>query len=129
MEREVEDVVAVVAALGPDVALFGHSFGADLALQASARNSNLSRLVLYEPGGGGDGDPTNVRARLETLIAASEREARPGPGLPGGRGPLRCGDQPSLVLLDLVASPRGRAVPGSCRPRRTTGSGPRDTRG
>lgn len=37
MEREVEDVVAVVAALGPDVALFGHSFGADLALQASAQ--------------------------------------------------------------------------------------------
>ena len=72
MEREVEDVVAVVAALGPDVALFGHSFGADLALQASARNSNLSRLVLYEPGGGGDGDPTNVQARLETLIAAGE---------------------------------------------------------
>lgn len=94
---------------GPDVALFGHSFGADLALQASARTSNLSRLVLYEPGGGGDGDLTNVQARLETLIAASEREAAPGPGLPGSRGPLRCGDRPSLVLLDLVASPRGRA--------------------
>ncbi|MGH2577519.1 MAG: alpha/beta fold hydrolase [Actinomycetota bacterium] len=62
MEREVEDVVAVVAALGQDVALFGHSFGADLALQASARTSNLSPLVLYEPGGGGDGDPTNVQA-------------------------------------------------------------------
>jgi len=61
-----------VAALGPDVALFGHSFGADLAPQGSARTSNLSRLVLYEPGGGGDGDPTNVPGRLKTLIAGGE---------------------------------------------------------
>jgi len=69
--EEVEDVGAVVAALGPGVALFAIP-SERLALQASARTSNLSRLVLYEPGGGGDGDPTNVPGRLKTLIAAGE---------------------------------------------------------
>jgi pimeloyl-ACP methyl ester carboxylesterase len=126
---EVEDVVAVVAALGPDGALFGHSFGADLALQASARTSNLSRLVLCEPGGGGDGDPTNVQARLETLIAASEREAalvlvfQEVAGLSDAE--INQAWSSSIWSLRLAAV---HTVPGSCRPRRTTGSGPRETR-
>ena len=43
-------------------------------MPGSAGTPNLSRLILYEPGGGGDGDPTDVRDRLEALIAADDRE-------------------------------------------------------
>ncbi len=67
MEREVEDVVAVVAALGPDVALFGHSFGADLALQASDQAWSSSiwslRLAAVRSPGAADRGGLQVQAR------------------------------------------------------------------
>jgi pimeloyl-ACP methyl ester carboxylesterase len=48
IEREFEDVAAAVAAIGGQVAVFGHSFGATVALGAAALERNPSRLVLYE---------------------------------------------------------------------------------
>jgi len=48
-EREIEDVVAVIDAIGEPVAVFGHSFGGLVSLEAALRTDNLSRLILYEP--------------------------------------------------------------------------------
>jgi pimeloyl-ACP methyl ester carboxylesterase len=52
MDREVEDIAAVLAAArsesSPEPALLGHSFGAACALEAAMRHT-VSRLVLYEP--------------------------------------------------------------------------------
>jgi pimeloyl-ACP methyl ester carboxylesterase len=48
LEREIEDVRAVVAAVDGTPTLFGHSFGGLLALEA-AREVPVERLVLYEP--------------------------------------------------------------------------------
>ena len=48
LEREVDDVRAVVEAVDGDPVLFGHSFGGLCALEA-ARTASIERLVLYEP--------------------------------------------------------------------------------
>lgn len=71
-EREFEDVVAIVDALGPDVDLFGHSYGCVVALEAARRTANLRRLILYEPWIGRY--PEGVVAELERLAAAGDRE-------------------------------------------------------
>jgi pimeloyl-ACP methyl ester carboxylesterase len=49
IEREFEDVVAVLDSLDEPVNLLGHSYGAICALEAAARSKNLRRLILYEP--------------------------------------------------------------------------------
>lgn len=48
IEREYDDIVAVLEAAGPDVSLIGHSFGAICAMGAALRYP-VRRLVLYEP--------------------------------------------------------------------------------
>lgn len=53
IEREFEDVAAVVDAVaarvdGP-VALWGHSYGASIAMGGAALSRNVSHLLLYEP--------------------------------------------------------------------------------
>jgi pimeloyl-ACP methyl ester carboxylesterase len=48
IEREYEDIVAVLVAAGPGAMLAGHSFGAICALGAALRHP-VPRLVLYEP--------------------------------------------------------------------------------
>jgi pimeloyl-ACP methyl ester carboxylesterase len=49
IEREFDDVVAVVDPIGNGVDLLGHSFGAVWALEAGLRTSHLRKLILYEP--------------------------------------------------------------------------------
>ncbi len=77
LEREVEDLVAVVDGIGGAVDVVGHSFGALVSLEAATHLASLRRLVLYEPP-----IPTAVPlvtpeliARLEALVAAGERDA------------------------------------------------------
>jgi pimeloyl-ACP methyl ester carboxylesterase len=49
LEREFEDVAAVVDSINGPVTLLGHSFGALCSLEGALRTSNLRKLVLYEP--------------------------------------------------------------------------------
>ncbi len=49
VQREVEDLDAVIAHAGGEAMLFGMSSGAVLALEAAARGSAVTRLALYEP--------------------------------------------------------------------------------
>lgn len=49
LDREFEDVAAVVDAIDKPVTLLGHSSGALLALEAALRTDNLNKLILYEP--------------------------------------------------------------------------------
>ena len=49
IEREFEDMVAVVDSIHGPVNLLGHSYGAICALETAARSKNLCRLILYEP--------------------------------------------------------------------------------
>src|SRR5215470_6685249 len=49
VEREFEDVAAVVDGIGEPAFLLGHSYGAVCSLEAALRTKNVRRLVLYEP--------------------------------------------------------------------------------
>ncbi|MFP3988737.1 alpha/beta hydrolase [Streptomyces sp. E11-3] len=49
VQREVEDLDAVIERVGGEAMVFGMSSGAVLALEAVARGSAVSHLALYEP--------------------------------------------------------------------------------
>src|SRR5215472_15913323 len=49
VDREIEDLGALIAAAGGSAAVFGYSSGATLALKAAASGLPVTRLVLYEP--------------------------------------------------------------------------------
>jgi len=49
VEREVEDLLAVQAQTGA-TAVFGHSFGGLVALEAARRSTAFSEVIVYEPG-------------------------------------------------------------------------------
>ena len=50
LERELEDIAAVVDSAGESVNLFGHGFGALLGLEAGLLSPNVRKLGLYEGG-------------------------------------------------------------------------------
>jgi len=49
LERECEDIAAVIDAIGGAVHVLGHSFGGLCALEAALLTPHLGRLILYEP--------------------------------------------------------------------------------
>ncbi|MBG0740591.1 alpha/beta hydrolase [Paeniglutamicibacter antarcticus] len=49
VEREIEDLSALVAAVGGSAGVYGHSSGGILALEAAAAGVGISRLAVYEP--------------------------------------------------------------------------------
>jgi pimeloyl-ACP methyl ester carboxylesterase len=77
IEREFEDVAAVVDSLGEPVALLGHSYGGLVALEAALLTEKVRRLVLYDPGIEVEGEvvsPPEVIGRLEALLEAGDRD-------------------------------------------------------
>jgi pimeloyl-ACP methyl ester carboxylesterase len=77
VERETEDLAAVIAAAGGSVALFGGSSGAALALRAAAGNPAISRLALWEPPYHVDSSapklPLDFAVQLDRLVKAGRR--------------------------------------------------------
>jgi pimeloyl-ACP methyl ester carboxylesterase len=49
LEREFEDIAAVVDSIGDKVNVLGHSFGALCVLEAALLTPNICRMVAYEP--------------------------------------------------------------------------------
>lgn len=77
IEREFEDIAAVVSSIDEPVNLLGHSFGAICALEAALLLPDLHRLILYEPPIPVEGVPVyppGVIERLQTFLEAGERE-------------------------------------------------------
>jgi len=74
IEREVEDVLAVIAWAGEPVDVIGHSYGGMCAIEAALHTDAIRRLVLYEPPLGFVNAPPHVVARLEELLGAGERD-------------------------------------------------------
>ena len=77
LEREFEDVAAVVDGIDDPGTLLGHSFGALLSLEAGLRTDNLRRLILYEPPiAVGDYDliSEGMLAEMKALLDDGERE-------------------------------------------------------
>jgi pimeloyl-ACP methyl ester carboxylesterase len=78
IEREFEDIAAVVDSLREPVHLLGHSYGAVCALEAALLTSNVRKLVLYEPGMNVTHEemyPPGFIDRLDALLETGDREA------------------------------------------------------
>jgi pimeloyl-ACP methyl ester carboxylesterase len=63
VEREVEDLSALIVAVGGTAAVYGHSSVAGVALRAAAGGSPITRLVLHEPPYGPDDDQSRRQGR------------------------------------------------------------------
>jgi pimeloyl-ACP methyl ester carboxylesterase len=88
VEREAEDLDALIAAGGGQAAVFGGSSGAGLVLRAAARNPAITRLALWEP-------PYHVDDSAPRTLAYEAFVMGPGNELPVG---LLAGiTQPTLV--------------------------------
>jgi pimeloyl-ACP methyl ester carboxylesterase len=74
LEREFEDVVAVVESAGTEVNLLGHSHGGVCALEAALLTDRIRKLVLYEPPMGFLATPPEVVQELEALLQAGKRD-------------------------------------------------------
>jgi pimeloyl-ACP methyl ester carboxylesterase len=92
VEREVEDIEALIAKSGGSASVFGTSSGAALALAAAARGANVKKLALYEPpfvaGRNARTSPPDSEAQLKRLIAAGRR-----------------GDAVKFFMVDMVGMP------------------------
>jgi pimeloyl-ACP methyl ester carboxylesterase len=77
VEREIDDIAALIAQTGGASAVFGHSSGATLALKAAASGLPITRLVLYEPPFNTDDNdpvlPAGFAADLAGLVSAGRR--------------------------------------------------------
>jgi pimeloyl-ACP methyl ester carboxylesterase len=74
IEREFEDVAAVVDSIDEPASLFGHSYGATVALGAAVVARNLNKLILYEPAPGFSSVPSEDIERIDDLVARDECE-------------------------------------------------------
>lgn len=77
IDREFEDIAAVVNAVDAPVLLFGHSYGAMCALEAALLTDRLAGLILYEPPHVIDDETIYAPGqldRLDALLAAGDRE-------------------------------------------------------
>ena len=77
VEREVEDLDALIAEAGGSAAVFGYSSGGNLALKAAADGSAITKLVLYEPPLLIDASyprpPADLPDQLAELVASGQR--------------------------------------------------------
>lgn len=79
VEREIEDIEALIDIVGAPVYLYGHSSGAALALKTTAKlEDKVIRLALYEPPfntGDDQAKQASIRntQRLNELLAADQR--------------------------------------------------------
>ncbi|MEO7061148.1 MAG: alpha/beta hydrolase [Lapillicoccus sp.] len=69
VERECEDLAAVIGAVGGDASVYGFSSGALLALTAAARGVPMTKVVALEPPVGGP-DLPDRRAEFERILAS-----------------------------------------------------------
>jgi pimeloyl-ACP methyl ester carboxylesterase len=77
VDREIEDLGALVAAAGGSASVFGYSSGAALALKAAASGLAITKLVLYEPPFNPDDSypllPADLVGQLAELVSAGRR--------------------------------------------------------
>jgi pimeloyl-ACP methyl ester carboxylesterase len=78
VDREIEDLAAVISHAGGIASVFGHSSGAVLALEAAQRGVTISRLAVYEPPYVIDGTRArpgdDLADRIQALIDQDQRD-------------------------------------------------------
>ena len=78
VEREIEDLGAVIDAAGGSAAVFGNSSGGVLSLRAAAAGVPITRLVLWEPPFQLDADAPRRAQEYATQLTAHLAEGRRG---------------------------------------------------
>ncbi|MGW1296301.1 alpha/beta fold hydrolase [Streptomyces sp. NPDC002533] len=77
VEREVEDLAALIAEAGGSARVFGLSVGGALALKAAADGLNISQIALYDPpyivDASGPRPPAGFTEKLAELSASDRR--------------------------------------------------------
>ena len=98
VDREYEDLAAVIGEAGGSAGVFGDSGGGILALEAAARGLPITRLAVWEPPYVIDGSrppvPQDYREQLAALLAVGRR-----------------GDMVELFLTQAVGMPAGAVAP------------------
>jgi len=77
IEREVEDLDAVIAATGGTAFVYGHSSGGVLSLEAATRSGAITALTVYEPPyvvGDDRARTVGLGDRVAALLAAGRRD-------------------------------------------------------
>jgi pimeloyl-ACP methyl ester carboxylesterase len=77
LERELEDIVALIDSIGEPVDLMGHSFGGLCALESALLTPKIRKLILYEPAitlPGAAIYPEWVISRFQALMDEDDRE-------------------------------------------------------
>lgn len=77
LEREVEDVIAVIEMIGEPVLYLGHSYGAIVGMEALVRTDRIEKALLYEPpfdAGGYVMVSASFRERFSALLQLGKRE-------------------------------------------------------
>lgn len=79
VEREIEDLAALIAEAGGTASVYGHSSGAGLVLHAAAAGLPIDRMVLHEPPfGSGSDEERREEKREAELIAEMLAHGRRG---------------------------------------------------
>ncbi len=103
VEREVEDLAALVDAAGGSAMVFGGSSGAGLVAEAAARLSAIAAIALWEPpyhvGDGAPHVPDDFGAQLDRLVAAGRR------GDAVARFMTEAAEVPAAVVAAMRAEP------------------------
>ena len=94
VQREIEDIGALVAEAGGTAAVYGHSSGAGLVLHAAAHGLPLAKIVLHDPPYAPEGDEEARRISREY-----------GENLKAMLSEGRCGDAVELFMT-LVGMPQ-----------------------
>ncbi|MGO4105236.1 alpha/beta fold hydrolase [Leifsonia sp. YAF41] len=75
VEREYEDLAAIIAEAGGSAFVYGHSSGAALALGAAAQGVPMRKIAVYEPPFfPGQESPGAFTEEVRELLAAGDRE-------------------------------------------------------
>ena len=132
VDREIDDIAALISEAGGSVFAYGHSSGAKLALDAAARGLAITKLALYEPPFVVDGSrpplPDDYVATLQELASSGRRGDAVAYFMTAGVGlPAEVADQmrsapmwpaleelaPTLVYDGMImgATMSGRALP------------------
>jgi pimeloyl-ACP methyl ester carboxylesterase len=116
VERELDDVAALIAEAGQPTLVYGHSAGSALALRAAAAGLNIARLVLADPPYGRHSDADDA-ARARQAEKAAKLQALHDQGDHKGAAAffLSGFGLPAEAVDELLGSPAGQAMIDSAR--------------
>lgn len=116
VDREVEDVAAVVAEAGGSAHVYGHSAGSALALRAAAAGLDIDRLVLADPPfTPPDDDPEAARAEHSQQRQHIEQLNAAGDYRGSVKFFLHDYGLPDDAMDDMLSSPAGESMIATAR--------------